>query len=251
MPSKNLLNASNSVPKVPVDHPDFRYPESRNPYAARIRDISDYALTDHDTEAAPGSWHSRLLSPLPNTAPLHVEIGCNGGHVTLEWARRDPASAYVGLDWKFKQVYLAAEKARKRGIKNVFLLRAHAMRLDRIFGPREIDRLYLYFPDPWPKRSQNNNRLVQPEWLKRVSPLMKPDGIFHIKTDHPEYFDWMLNAFAAVRDTWRIESQTRDLHAGRSPEELARLKIPDVTLFEKVWLREGKKVHEIKAQPFR
>ena len=231
------------VSKVPVEHPDFRYTDSRNPYSAKIHQIPDYALTDHDTERHAGKWRSRLLAPATPSAPLHVEIGCNGGHVTLEWAKRAPSNAYIGVEWKFKQVYLAAEKARKRAIPNVFFLRAHAMRLDRIFAPGEIDFLYLYFPDPWPKRSQNNNRLLQPAWLKRIAPLLKPGGLFHIKTDHPGYFDWMLAAFTAVQDTWRIESQTHDRHAGRSAEELARLEIPDVTLFEKVWLREGKRVH--------
>jgi tRNA (guanine-N7-)-methyltransferase len=178
--------------------------------------------------------------------PLHVEIGCNGGHVTLQWAKRDPGGLYVGLDWKYKQIYRAADKAKRAGIQNVIFLRFHAERIGFVFAPGEIDHLYLYFPDPWPKKSQWKNRFVTPETLRALGAVVRPGGTFHIKTDHDGYFEWMERAIAEVPDLWRVVDRTTDLHAGVA--EPGKLEIPDVTLFEKLFIKDGINIKSVKLE---
>jgi tRNA (guanine-N7-)-methyltransferase len=166
--------------------------------------------------------------------------------VILEWAARDPRAAYVGLDWKFKQIHRGAEKAAKRGISNLLFFRSNSERLHFMFGPSEIDFLYLYFPDPWAKKSQLKNRWFTSSRLEQVAPLVRPGGVFHVKTDHAGYFDWMLEHAGTpqAQALWDIQDVTRDLHAGNPLAK--KLSMPEVTLFEKLFIAQGKPVHSMK-----
>ena len=140
------------ISRVPVHHPDFRYTVSHNPYARKLAELPPHRVfSDHATESYRGRW--RELAPSMDSR-VSIEIGCNAGHVLLKWAEQDPANLYIGIDWKFKIIHRAAEKAAERGLRNAIFLRAHAERLPFMFAPGEVDRLALYFPDPWPKKAQ-------------------------------------------------------------------------------------------------
>jgi tRNA (guanine-N7-)-methyltransferase len=229
-----------------LNHPEYRYPPSRNPYASRLAlEYGDReAYVDDRTESRRGGW--REAFPPEARRELHVEIGCNGGHVLLEWAARRPEAAWVGVDWKFKQIHRGAEKARKRGLKNVRFFRAHAERLPFMFGPGEIDHLYLFFPDPWAKLSQQKNRFLTAARLRELAGIVRPGGAFHIRTDHPGYFEWMEAAVAAIPELWEVEYRTADLHAGNP--DAGKLQCPDVTLFERIFIREGKPIHALRLR---
>jgi tRNA (guanine-N7-)-methyltransferase len=113
-----------------------------------------------------------------------------------------------------------------------------------MFGPGEVDALYLYFPDPWPKKAQKKNRFLNERRLRDIHGILKPGGVFHIKTDHPGYFEAMEEAIAATRELWDIRERTADLHAGNP--EASELKIPDVTLFERLFIADGLPIHSVK-----
>jgi tRNA (guanine-N7-)-methyltransferase len=238
--------------KLPVRHPDYTYPPSRNPYWKKLKDLENRVFSDNETEAHAGSWRKQFPSEAvkkSRSSLLHVELGTNAGHVLLEWAAENPRDAFVGIDWKYKAIFRGVEKAVKRKIDNAIFFRAYAERLPYMFGPGEIDRLYLYFPDPWPKKAAWKNRYINEEALRAIAPLMSDQGIFHIKTDHPGYFEWMVEAIEKVRDTWSASELTRHLHADH-PDPTS-LQIPDVTLFEKLFIRDGIKINSVKLRPRR
>jgi tRNA (guanine-N7-)-methyltransferase len=232
---------------LPVHHPDFRYPSSKNPYWAKLKEFAGRVFSDNDTEAHRGHWREKF----PNSpTELHVEIGCNAGHVVLEWAARSPQAAYIGLDWKFKPIFWGIEKAVKRKIANLLFFRAHAERVPYMFSEGEVDFLYLYFPDPWPKKKQWKNRFLTARTLASLAPVVKRGGVFHIKTDHAGYFDWMLEALAECEresgKLWKVIDQTRDLHAGNA--RASELVIPDVTLFERLFIADGIPINSMKLE---
>lgn len=237
-----------SVPaplRLPVTHPDFRYPESRNPYWSKLQELGNHVFSDHGTEKNRGSWRNAFPDQI-TARELHVELGCNAGHVVVEWAARNPKAAYIGVDWKYKPIFRAAEKAMNRRIENLLFFRAHSERLPYMFGPGEVDFLNLFFPDPWPRKKQWKNRFVTPESLTNAAKVVKKDGIYHIKTDHDGYFEWMEAAVREVTALWEIVEHTRDLHAGH-PAPL-QLTIPEVTLFERLFIRDGINIKSIKLK---
>lgn len=238
---------SPSANRLPVEHPDFRYAESKNPYWLKLKEFSTRVFSDNETERHRDHWRELF----PNSPKeLHVEVGCNAAHVTLEWAARNPANGYIGIDWKFKPIFWGIEKALKRSISNLLLFRAHAERLPYMFGEGEVDFLYLFFPDPWPRKKQWKNRFLTAKTLAAIARIMRKGGIFHIKTDHSGYFDWMLDALIECEKNsgklWEVVEQTRDLHEGNPGA--AELKIPEVTLFERLFIKDGIKVNSLKLR---
>ena len=243
---------SQSPFQLPIFHPDYRYPQAKNPYSEKLKIFKGKVLSDQETEAHPGAWKKAFheqhsASTVSSDGLLHVELGCNAGHVIVEWAKQNPHHLYVGVDWKFKAIFKAAEKAEKKKLENLMFFRAHSERLSYMFAPQEIDRLYLFFPDPWPKKGHWKHRYITAERLKELKKLMKPEGIFHIKTDHRGYFDWMLEAISQCQAEWEVLECSMDLHQGHpDPESLT---FPEVTLFEKIFIREKLPIHSVKLKP--
>lgn len=240
--------SDSSLHRIPITHPDYRYPASINPYWKKIQEFKGTIFSDNETENHRGQWLSQFKQ-LPDAVKreLRVEIGCNAGHVTLELAAQNPNVALLGIDWKFKPIFRAAEKAQRRKISNLLLFRAHAERINYMFGPGEVDQLYLYFPDPWPKKAHRKNRFFNLDRLKEIHGILKPGGLFHIKTDHPDYFEAMLEVVNAAKDQWEVLEMTRNLHEGHpSPE---KLNFPDVTLFEKLFIKDGISIQSLKLRP--
>jgi len=237
-----------------VSSPEFKYAPSKNIYWEKLKnpphDLKGLALTDHDTELHRGAWRTQFPKTIgqPSETPplLHVEVGCNAGHVCLEWARQNPNSLYVGIDWKFKQIYRLAEKSKKFQVKNLLAFRANADRLPFMFGIGEIDFLHMFFPDPWPKKAQKKNRTADQEWLRSIAPLLSGKGYFHLKTDHAEYFEFILENLKALPELFEIIEMSRDLHAGNP--EASRLTIPAVTLFERLFIKDGLPIHSVKVR---
>ncbi len=219
--------------------PEFKYPPSRNLYCKKLKEFEGRCFSDQETEHYRGQWRKKFQKNLP----LFVELGCNGGHVLIEWAIKNPDKLYLGIDWKFKQIYRATEKARKRDLENLLFLRANQERLPFIFGPEEIDQLFLFFPDPWEKNPQRKKRFVTPERLKEIALLVKPGGRLEIKTDHEDYFEWMIRSTKQASSHWKVILQTKDLYQGHP--EPKNLKIPEITLFEKVFILQGKPIHRM------
>lgn len=240
--------------------PDFTYTPSKNIYWEKLKHLPSglegLALTDHDTETHRGSWRRHfnstrsIAAEAADALPLHVEIGCNAGHVVLEWAKQNPQQLYIGIDYKFKMIYKLAEKAAKFSVKNLLAFRANADRLPFMFAPGEIDFLYMFFPDPWEKKAQRKNRTADADWLRSVAPLLRKGvpgrGVFHIKTDHADYFDFILENLAGLKDVYEVLESTRDLHAGHPNPRL--LQIPQVTLFERLFIKDGLPIHSVKIR---
>lgn len=224
--------------RLPLDHPEYRYSEAKNPYSARLKEFPEIAYSDNETETHAGKWRTRFPEvPGAKNKELHVEIGCNTGHVTRAWAEAHPNRLHIGIDWKFKIIHRGAEKTAAKGLKNLIFLRANVERLRYMFGEGEIDALYLFFPDPWPKKAQWKNRFLKASTLRDAARVVKPGGLFFIKTDHDGYFEKMCEAFEECKDLWKVEKITKDLHAGNPNAK--ELKIPDVTLFERLFIKDG------------
>jgi tRNA (guanine-N7-)-methyltransferase len=64
--------------------------------------------------------------------------------------------------------------------------------LEECFVPESIDRLQLYFPDPWHKKKHNKRRIVQPSFLQQVREKLRPNGVLHMATDWQPYAEQML-----------------------------------------------------------
>ena len=126
-------------------------------------------------------------------APRVMEIGFGNGETLVSLAESHPECDYLGVD-----VYepgigrLLAAVAEKR-LDNVRLLRGDAVDVLRErFAPASLNRMLLFFPDPWPKKRHHKRRLLQTDFVKLVASRLVPGGHFHLATDWQDYAEHML-----------------------------------------------------------
>ena len=158
-----------------------------NPYHGRLKEFDGLVLRDHEGESFAGSWRKIF----DKKGMLCVEIGSGYGHFMMEYCAAHPDINFVGIDCRFKRSFNLAKKLNELPVKNFKFLRAKAERLALLFAKEEIDELFCFFPDPWPKRRHNKRRILQRTFLLACHRVLRPGGKIYIKTDHDSYADWI------------------------------------------------------------
>ena len=202
-----------------------------------ILDYADFVTPlGGDWTAFTGHWSETF----GREASLHVEIGVGKGGFLTELAARNPDVNYVGLEMQQGVLYFAARKAAERGLKNLRLVVFDAARLTELFAPREVDRIYLNFSDPWPKARHAKRRLTSPLFLARYRTVLKADGELRFKTDNMGLFDYSLETMAA--QGWHLSDVTHDLHALGEADNI-------MTEYERKFSARGAKIGRLVARP--
>ncbi|ANR70672.1 tRNA (guanosine(46)-N7)-methyltransferase TrmB [Selenomonas sp. oral taxon 126] len=202
-----------------------------------ILDYADFVTPlGGDWTAFTGHWSETF----GREASLHVEIGVGKGDFLTELAAQSPDVNYVGLEMQQGVLYFAARKAAERGLKNLRLVVFDAARLTELFAPREVDRIYLNFSDPWPKARHAKRRLTSPLFLARYRTVLKADGELRFKTDNMGLFDYSLETMAA--QGWHLSDVTHDLHALGEADNI-------MTEYERKFSARGAKIGRLVSHP--
>ena len=168
--------------------------------------IAQSRFVIHDPERLRGKWAEEF----GNGAPVRVEIGMGKGRFIMDTARLHPEVNYVGIE-KYSSVLLRAiQIMEEEELPNVRLIRMDAEEITEVFGPGEVDRIYLNFSDPWPKDRHAKRRLPSRQFLARYDQILKKDGLLEFKTDNRALFDFALEELEPAG--WRAEAVTFDLH---------------------------------------
>lgn len=165
---------------------------------------SDYVIQDPQEHR--GSWNEVF----GNDNPIRIEIGMGKGRFLMELAKRDPGINYVGVE-KYSSVLLRGiQKMEAEPVQNLYFIRMDAEEITSVFGPGEVDRIYLNFSDPWPKDRHAKRRLPSREFLRRYDEILKRDGVIEFKTDNRDLFRFALDELEPAG--WRLDRMTEDLH---------------------------------------
>ena len=144
-----------------------------------------------------------LFADIPNgsDAPLTVEIGFGLGDSFIEMAAAEPTRNFVGVEVHEPGIGKCAYMAGTQGLTNVKIINGDAIQLLKQLPENHIDRIQLYFPDPWQKKRHYKRRFVSPERMAIVTRSLKQGGWFHTATDWEHYAFWMvevLDGFAGL-----------------------------------------------------
>lgn len=168
--------------------------------------IAESRFVIHDPQEHAGSWSEAF----GRTAPLHIEIGMGKGRFLMEMAALHPEINYIGIE-KYSSVLIRAiQKMEERELPNVRFIRMDAEEITEVFGPGEVERIYLNFSDPWPKDRHAKRRLPSRQFLARYDEILKKDGTIEFKTDNRLLFDFALEELEPAG--WRADVVTFDLH---------------------------------------
>lgn len=168
---------------------------------------SPYVIQEAVQPDCPGTWQ-RIFG---NDNPVHIEIGMGKGKFIYTMAKEHPEINYVGIE-KYSSVLLrAVQKMEQEELHNLRFLRMEAENITGVFGPEEVDRIYLNFSDPWPKDRHAKRRLPSREFLARYGVILKKEGRLEFKTDNRELFDFAVEELEPAG--WKAEVITYDLHS--------------------------------------
>ncbi len=137
-------------------------------------------------------------TPNGKDAPLTLEIGFGMGSSLIEMAAADPTRNFVGIEVHEPGIGKCAYMAAEQGLTNIKLINGDAILLMKQLPNNHIDRVQLYFPDPWQKRRHYKRRFVNPERMQLVTDCLKPQGWFHTATDWEHYAFCMLEVLDNV-----------------------------------------------------
>jgi tRNA (guanine-N7-)-methyltransferase len=122
------------------------------------------------------------------SAPRVLEIGFGMGDSLLQMAAQEPDKNFIGIEVHPPGVGRLINSAGKDGIANLRVYMADAMDvLEDCIPDNSIDRLQLYFPDPWHKKKHHKRRILQPAFVQKLRGKIRPGGVFHLATDWQNY----------------------------------------------------------------
>lgn len=133
------------------------------------------------------------VTPNGPEAPLTLEIGFGLGDSLIEMAAAEPSRNFVGIEVHEPGLGKCAYLAGEQGLNNIKIINGDAIELLRQLPENHIDRIQLYFPDPWQKKRHFKRRFVSPARMAIVTRCLKPGGWFHTATDWEHYAFWMLD----------------------------------------------------------
>lgn len=164
-----------------------------------------------------GHWRRDYFN---NDNPIVLELACGKGEYTVGLAQAFPNQNFIGVDIKGDRIARGSQAAQALGLSNVAFLRTDINFLQEFFAEREVNEIWVTFPDPQPRPKQEKHRLTHPRFLAIYKQLLVPVGTFHFKTDNLDLFNYSLeqvkkcNCIDVQYTTNLYQSPLNSIHLG-------------------------------------
>lgn len=184
--------------------------DSQERYLAE--DLAELTPTGVTWEENPDRTPANLFDWFGDDRPVWLEVGFGGGEHMVHQAAQNPDVGIIGCEPYINGVAMLLGKIREAGVTNVKVHPGDARDMMDVLPEGSIDRAFLLYPDPWPKKRHHRRRFVTPEHLDPLARCLKSGAIFRVATDIPDYvrqtleqvlargdFEWL----AGGPDDWR------------------------------------------------
>ncbi len=168
--------------------------------------------------------------------PVWLEVGFGGGEHMVHQAALNPDAGIIGCEPFINGVAMLLGKIRQAGVANLRVHPGDVRDLFDVLPEASVSRVFLLYPDPWPKTRHHRRRFVTPEFLDPLARVLKPGSELRIATDIPDYvrqtleqvprhgFAWLAEGADDWRQPWSDWPSTRyeqkALREGRVPHYL-------------------------------
>ena len=123
-----------------------------------------------------------------NQNPIVLEIGFGMGASLAEQAAKNPDKNFFGIEVHRPGVGSLLARIKESGATNVRVIAHDAIEvLEHMLDDASLDKVQLFFPDPWPKKRHHKRRIVKSDFVQQLRTKLKDGGIFHMATDWENY----------------------------------------------------------------
>ena len=142
----------------------------------------------------------------PDAAEIWLEIGFGGGEHMASQAARRPDLLILGVEPFLNGVASALRHIDEQGLDNIRVRQGDAREVLADLAPASLDRVFILFPDPWPKTRHHKRRLIQTETIAAMARALKSGGRLRFATDWNAYAVWTLEKMLQSPDfRWQAE----------------------------------------------
>jgi len=153
--------------------------------------------------------------------PPWLEIGFGGGEHLVHQAAQNPGVGIIGCEPYINGVAMLLGKIRDAGVDNLRVHPGDARDMFDVLPEASVQKAFLLYPDPWPKKRHHRRRFVTPEHLEPLARVMAPGAELRVATDIPDYvrqtleqvprfgFDWTAERAGDWRRPWPDWVSTR------------------------------------------
>ncbi|MEK3725778.1 tRNA (guanosine(46)-N7)-methyltransferase TrmB [Paenibacillus sp. FSL H8-0034] len=193
----------------------------------------------------PATYKGKWSSLFGNNNPIHVELGMGKGKFISELSYQNPNINYIGVDMYDELLRRAGEKAELAraadggSLDNLKLALFNIEKIEEIFDNSELERIYLNFSDPWPKKRHARRRLTHAGFVRKYIDILNEKGEIHFKTDSRSLFEYSLNSFADMG--LRMRNISLNLHGEGVRTDLV------LTEYETKFSEQGVPIHRLEV----
>lgn len=145
-----------------------------------------------------------------HSQPTVLEIGFGMGASLVEMAKAAPSKNFIGIEVHKPGVGACLMAIEDNQLSNLKVMCHDAVEvLENMIPDNSLDKVQIFFPDPWHKARHNKRRIIQPAFVNLISQKLKSGGILHLATDWQHYAEHMLEVLSNA-DAFTNLSPTND-----------------------------------------
>lgn len=156
-----------------------------------------------------------------------LEIGPGRGDFLFRLAEENPDKTVAAIEYKRKRFDKLVRRIESKGLANIRLHFGDArMVVPQEFEEGSVEKIFILFSDPWPKRRHARHRLFKEEFIGKLLRILRPDGEIFIAHDHPDYVTEIKQLFRGFAPAVVYSDEGIDFK----------------TFYADKWLREGRTI---------
>ncbi|NRB37826.1 MAG: tRNA (guanosine(46)-N7)-methyltransferase TrmB [Pseudomonadales bacterium] len=166
-------------------------------------------MTDGQKRAYEGAWpnfgldladgmivHAEVFK---REAPLVLEIGFGMGDSLIDMAEAAAEQDFIGIEVHTPGVGRLLSNVVDKSLTNLRVYCDDAVEvLDQCIADNSLDKVQIFFPDPWHKKKHNKRRIIQTEFVQKLRTKLKVGGVLHLATDWEHYAEQMMEVMSAA-----------------------------------------------------
>lgn len=170
-----------------------------------------------------------------NRHPICIEYCSGNGDWIVAQAAAYPQYNWVAVERKFDRVQKIWSKGKNGKRENLFIMCAEALLVTGLYiASGSVAKVYVNFPDPWPKRRHSHHRLFQEPFKQQLYRILEPQGTVTVVTDDVSYSTQLIRC---LHDKQLFSSQIEAPYFREERGEYGN------SYFDTLWRSQGKKIH--------